>query len=146
MQKLQCELCGSVDIIKTDENVFQCQFCGCKYTLEQARTLIMGDVVKTRASDFEIVGGVLKKYHGESTDVIVPDNVLKIESGAFSDLLITSVNLPERLVEIGGEKGLVKGAFQDCKYLKRINFPDRFTDNWYESFLWLFLSAVSFPS
>ena len=40
MQKLQCELCGSVDIIRTDDGFFQCQHCGCKYTLEQAKALL----------------------------------------------------------------------------------------------------------
>ena len=40
MQKLQCELCGSVDIVRTDDGFFQCQHCGCKYTLEQAKALL----------------------------------------------------------------------------------------------------------
>ena len=40
MQKLQCELCGSVDIIRTNDGCFQCQHCGCKYTLEQAKALL----------------------------------------------------------------------------------------------------------
>ena len=40
MQKLQCELCGSVDIVRTDDGFFQCQHCGCKYTLEQAKSLL----------------------------------------------------------------------------------------------------------
>ena len=40
MQKLQCELCGSVDIVRTDGGFFQCQHCGCKYTLEQAKALL----------------------------------------------------------------------------------------------------------
>ena len=40
MQKLQCELCGSVDIVRTDGGFFKCQHCGCKYTLEQAKALL----------------------------------------------------------------------------------------------------------
>ncbi len=40
MQKLQCELCGSVDIVRTDDGFFQCQHCGCKYTLAQAKALL----------------------------------------------------------------------------------------------------------
>lgn len=46
MQKLQCELCGSVDMLRTDDGFFQCQHCGCKYTLEQAKAL-MGTVETT---------------------------------------------------------------------------------------------------
>lgn len=40
MQKLQCELCGSVDILRTDDGFFQCQHCGCKYTSKQAKALL----------------------------------------------------------------------------------------------------------
>ena len=40
MQKLQCELCGSVDIVRTNDGCFQCQHCGCKYTLEQAKAML----------------------------------------------------------------------------------------------------------
>ena len=58
MKKIQCEVCGSNDISKTDDNVFECQYCGTKYTLEQARVLFSGEV-KTKAVDFEIIGGKL---------------------------------------------------------------------------------------
>lgn len=40
MQKLQCELCGSVDIVRTDDRFFRCEHCGCKYTLEQAKAML----------------------------------------------------------------------------------------------------------
>ena len=40
MQKLQCELCGSVDIVRTDDGFFRCEHCGCKYTLEQAKAML----------------------------------------------------------------------------------------------------------
>lgn len=44
MKKLQCELCGGIDIVKTDTDLFQCQSCGCKYTLEQVKSIISGVV------------------------------------------------------------------------------------------------------
>lgn len=47
MKKLQCELCGSTDIVKTADNLFLCQHCGCKYTTEQAKTLLGGTVEVT---------------------------------------------------------------------------------------------------
>lgn len=50
MKKLQCELCGSVDIIKKDNDTFQCQHCGCKYSTEQARMLISGVVEYTKGN------------------------------------------------------------------------------------------------
>ena len=39
MQKMQCEMCGSTDIIKQD-GVYVCQYCGCKYTPEEAKKLL----------------------------------------------------------------------------------------------------------
>lgn len=47
MKKLQCELCGSTDIVKTADDLFRCQHCGCKYTTEQAKMLLGGTVEVT---------------------------------------------------------------------------------------------------
>ena len=41
MKKIQCETCGSHDILKIDDNHFQCSYCGVKYTSEQAKKLMM---------------------------------------------------------------------------------------------------------
>jgi len=48
MQAIKCELCGSSDIMKQN-GFFQCQNCGTKYSLEEARNLI--GVVKIDKSD-----------------------------------------------------------------------------------------------
>lgn len=52
MQKLTCEVCGSNDLQKTDDGFFQCQYCGCKYTLEQAKALL--GTVETTIGDAEL--------------------------------------------------------------------------------------------
>lgn len=39
MKKLQCELCGSIDLVKNGD-YFVCQSCGAKYTPEEARNKI----------------------------------------------------------------------------------------------------------
>lgn len=36
MQAIKCELCGSNELIKKD-GFFQCEYCGTKYTLEEAK-------------------------------------------------------------------------------------------------------------
>lgn len=44
MKRLTCEMCGGIDLIK-DGGVFICQNCGCKYTTEEAkRMMIQGTV------------------------------------------------------------------------------------------------------
>lgn len=49
MEKLQCEICGSSDFIKS-EDLYACQYCGMKYTKEQIQDLI--GTVKVDQSDF----------------------------------------------------------------------------------------------
>lgn len=40
MKRLTCEMCGSTDLIKQD-GVFVCQSCGCKYSVEEARKMMV---------------------------------------------------------------------------------------------------------
>ncbi len=40
MKAIQCELCGSNDLMKKD-GLFVCQHCGTKYSLEEARKLMV---------------------------------------------------------------------------------------------------------
>ena len=54
MQKLTCELCGSSSFTKTDDGMFMCDFCGCKYTPEQAKVIING-VVETTMGKSELI-------------------------------------------------------------------------------------------
>lgn len=121
MKKLQCELCGSVDFVRTDDGMFQCQFCGCKYTLEQAKTILSGIEVRTKGIDFEVVGGVLKKYNGEDVDVVIPDSVSVIGENVFQNLAIRSVTVPNSVQEIGAE------AFLNCKNLTQVTLSDNLT-------------------
>lgn len=44
MKALQCELCGSNELLKQD-GVFVCQYCGTKYTLEEARKMMIEGTV-----------------------------------------------------------------------------------------------------
>lgn len=50
MVRIQCELCGSSDLIK-DDGMFVCQHCGCKYTLEEAKKLMIEGTVKIDNSE-----------------------------------------------------------------------------------------------
>lgn len=57
MKQLVCEMCGSTDLIKQD-GVFVCQNCGTKYSVEEARKMmiegtvdVQGTVVINRADD-----------------------------------------------------------------------------------------------
>lgn len=45
MKQLTCEMCGSVDLMKK-EGVFVCQSCGCKYSVEEARKMMVEGTVE----------------------------------------------------------------------------------------------------
>lgn len=45
MKRISCEMCGSSDFIKTD-GLYQCNHCGTKYSVEEARKLLVEGTVK----------------------------------------------------------------------------------------------------
>ena len=53
MTKIQCELCGSTDIMK-EEGFFVCQHCGCKYSLEEARKMMIEGKVDVSGSTVKV--------------------------------------------------------------------------------------------
>ena len=53
MKRLVCEMCGSTDLIKT-EGVFVCQSCGVKYTVEEARKMMVEGPVDVSGSTVKI--------------------------------------------------------------------------------------------
>ena len=45
MKQLICEMCGSTDLLKQD-GVFVCQSCGTKYSVEEAKKMMIEAYVK----------------------------------------------------------------------------------------------------
>lgn len=45
MKRLTCEMCGGTDLIKQD-GVFVCQSCGCKYSVEEAKKMMVEGTVE----------------------------------------------------------------------------------------------------
>ena len=99
-------------------------------------------VLPTDLSDFEIKDGVLVKYKGTATNVVIPDcvtvigyrsfskfskltsvtisdSVTSIDDFAFADCSgLTSITIPNNVTSIG------EGAFASCCELKNIVIPD----------------------
>ena len=76
------------------------------------------EVYQGKTSDFTIENGVLKKYTGKESVVIVPDAVTEIGSRAFDDMsFITKIILPDGVTTIGTQ------AFRDCEHLLELNIP-----------------------
>ena len=49
MKQLKCEMCGSTDLIKQD-GVFVCQSCGIKYSVEEAKKMMVEGVVQVEGT------------------------------------------------------------------------------------------------
>ena len=68
--------------------------------------------------DFDIRAGVLVKYNGSATNVIIPDSVKEIESEVFASLkYIEQVTIPEGVEVIGNN------TFSSCVRLTNIDIP-----------------------
>lgn len=69
MNKIKCEMCGSNDLIK-DSGVFVCQACGCKYSVDEVKKMMVEGTVD--------VTGTVKV---DNTDKI--ENYLQIADSAY---------------------------------------------------------------
>ena len=94
------------------------------------------------ASDFVIKDGVLKKYKGQGGDVVIPNEVTRIDNSVFAGCnSITSVFIPETVRRIGvyafqkcanltavtiqkGVTNIGNSAFANCKKLTSIVLPE----------------------
>ena len=53
MKQLICEMCGSTDLIKQD-GVFICQTCGTKYSVEEAKKMMVEGTVDVTGSTVKV--------------------------------------------------------------------------------------------
>ena len=49
MKQMTCEMCGSTDLMKQD-GVFVCQSCGCQYSVEEAKKLMIEGTVEVQGN------------------------------------------------------------------------------------------------
>ena len=70
-------------------------------------------------SKFLIEDGILKRYSGADSQVVIPDGVTEICSGVFRNCQrMISVTIPDSVVRIGKE------AFESCECLRSVVIPD----------------------
>lgn len=138
----KCPECGGMLAVDADKKAAVCQFCGEAFIVQEAinnyntynetinnynTTHQYGEgavvnVYEDQSKDFVIEAGVLKEYHGESVDVVIPDNVYEIGAGAFKGKKIRSITLHSKITEIG------EGAFSGCANLASIDIPNNTTE------------------
>ena len=151
----KCTNCGANLQVDNTKDAAICQYCGSAYIVEKAinnyNTVnhIHANVVNIyggNSVDFVIRGGVLEKYNGTSTHVVIPNSVSYIGKGAFENCYaLKSVTIPDSVTTIGWlafkncwdlETIIIPHsvihihpyAFMGCKNLKIMNLPNSIED------------------
>jgi len=129
----KCPECGGNVVVNSENDAWICDFCKTPFIVEKAihnfntvnnitnnvTNEIKADVVnvyETKESDFIIKGGTLVEYIGEAVDVVIPNNVVSIGTGAFKNCAVKSVKIPKSVDKIEDY------AFDECEYLKVVEF------------------------
>lgn len=150
MDKLRCDICGGILTMQSNSKTAVCDSCGMQYSVERLRekvqeikgTVSVEGTVQTQDADFIVRGGVLERYNGNDTDVVIPDSVVKIGERAFEGCtelksVTTSLNTVkigrsafagfqalEKIELLNGLTEIGEYSFSDCCALKRILLPE----------------------
>ena len=94
----KCTSCGTTLEVDSSKKSIACKYCGSKFIVEEA---IKNYNIKnqTEKNDFEIVEGRLIKYNGTSTDVVIPEEVTKVNNDALPNG-VKSIVIPDSLTDV----------------------------------------------
>ena len=123
----KCTNCGANLEINNTLDAAVCPYCGAAFIVEKAinnyntTNHINARVVNVyggSSADFVIRAGVLQRYNGAGTDVVIPNNVKTISTSAFNKYgALRSVAIPNSVQTIESY------AFHDCTGLTSVNIP-----------------------
>ncbi len=115
----KCTECGGTIKVDSDKKLAVCENCSQPFVVEEAINNFTNyyetnyitnnntthnysdgtvvNVYEDKNKDFVIEAGILKEYHGETTEIVLPDSVHEISAECFNDLHITSIKLSASL-------------------------------------------------
>ena len=134
MKQITCEMCGSTDLVKQD-GVFVCQSCGIKYSVEEAKKMMVEGKVE--------VSGTVQVDKSNELEPLCKRGNDSLKSGNFSnaaDCFESALRIdPDYIAAIHGLLCAKNGGASLSKIAGRISakvVDDVFTESWkyYEKF------------
>ncbi len=123
MKRLTCEVCGSTDIMK-ENGIFVCQACGCKYSLEEARKMMIegtvevtGTVRVNHADDIKNYLALAEKYNDDCNckeALRYCDKVLELDPDNWKAWRIKSTANASRITGNFIDGSSFNHAFRNC--------------------------------
>ncbi len=138
----KCTNCGASLTVYPNEDAAICPFCNTPFIIQKAinyytqNNTIKADTVNIYGgqAEFFVRGGRLERYNGNSTEVIIPNNVITIGADAFESCVgIKKIVIPCSVEEIelrtltetddwGSRKKA--SALCECKRLETVEFAN----------------------
>ena len=91
MKQLVCEMCGSTDLIK-ENGVFVCQSCGCKYSVEEAKKMMIEGTVDVSGSKVKVDNAERLKNLHQLADRAKEENDTENAAKYFEQILLEDPN------------------------------------------------------
>ena len=119
MKQLICEMCGGKDLIK-QEGVFVCQSCGCKYSVEEAKKMMIEGTVDVSGSTVKIDNsGLIENYYKMAESAYESGNEEDTESYCNKIIEIDSNNY--RVWFLKGKAVGWLSTLQNIRYAESVN-------------------------
>lgn len=117
--QIVCPKCKALLFAEKRLESWYCGHCGEKIVIEREEEDKPENTAPVLTGDIFLCDkNTLVKYSGHDEDVYIPENITKIDSGAFRDNAeIRNVNIPDSVTEIGGS------AFEGCTNLTFVRLP-----------------------
>lgn len=128
MKKIQCEVCGSTEIKKVDDDLFECQSCGVQYSKNDVTNLLVeitGEVKIDHAEDIENLTKRAEKFYNDG------DKERSIEYyERVLDADPDNENAQNRIEQISKEQEM-ESAFESVYFYEAITTADKCVDEFF---------------
>ena len=98
MKKIQCEVCGSTDIKRIDDSIFECQSCGVQYSKEEVQKLLVEITGKVKIDHTDEVQNNIKRgnqYEQSGDPAKAKETFSATKTGSTSALIVMESAKPD---------------------------------------------------